>query len=220
MTIKYVRFVRHAESIANAGRDSIISGDSTLTERGRHQAVLVSERLMKIRIDAIVSSTLLRATETAAHIAAKKETHFERHEVFVERKLPTQLLGMKRRDAEARRLYALWEESFLQNDKQVGDGENFNLLLERARSALSYIEHRPEERLVVVTHGYLMRMIASHIYFGIALTNQIFHSFETVTKTTNTGIFEFKWDRKNRRSWEVITWNDHAHLPESLALPS
>ena len=212
MTIKQVWFVRHAESRANVGGESRISGDSVLTERGRRQAVLVSERLKKVPVDAIISSTLVRAAETAAHIADKKETHFERHDLFVERKFPNELLGKHRRDEDTRQKYALWEQSFLYSGRRVGDGENYDLLFQRAKDIFSYIEERPEEKLIVVTHGYLMRMVVAHAYFGETLTAEMFRSFETVVKTTNTGIFEFMWNRKGIKRWEVITWNDYAHL--------
>ncbi len=69
-----IRFylVRHGQSVSN--RDKIFSGqnDVPLSEVGKRQAQLVARRLQAEKIDAAYASSLSRAMETAAPIAAIK----------------------------------------------------------------------------------------------------------------------------------------------------
>jgi len=60
--------VRHAQSEGNTGED-LTTGDPDLTEIGREQARRLAERLRGHKIDAIYSSPLRRAQETALYIA-------------------------------------------------------------------------------------------------------------------------------------------------------
>ena len=57
--------VRHGESLANATRVLIGQTDLDLTERGREQAAATAEFLRDVHIDAIYSSDLCRAYNTA-----------------------------------------------------------------------------------------------------------------------------------------------------------
>ena len=54
---------RHGESLGNTGEDN--GPDPKLSEKGRIQASLLGERMQKIKLDAVFSSPLIRAVETA-----------------------------------------------------------------------------------------------------------------------------------------------------------
>jgi len=58
-------FIRHGESIANAQRK--VSGwwDVALTQTGRQQALSAGRQLANLRVDRVLSSDLMRASETA-----------------------------------------------------------------------------------------------------------------------------------------------------------
>ncbi len=58
---------RHGESLGNTGEDT--GADPILSEKGRTQASLLGERMKKITLDAIYSSPLKRAIETATATA-------------------------------------------------------------------------------------------------------------------------------------------------------
>jgi len=62
--MKYIYFVRHGESQANAEITGI-GMDSPLTEKGREQAGFIAERCKRLPIQVIISSTMNRARETA-----------------------------------------------------------------------------------------------------------------------------------------------------------
>jgi broad specificity phosphatase PhoE len=63
--------IRHGESAWNAAGRWQGPGDPPLSPRGREQAVRLADALAGEGIDAIVSSDLLRATETAGILAAR-----------------------------------------------------------------------------------------------------------------------------------------------------
>ena len=64
-------FLRHGQSIGNLERRFLGHTDLPLSDLGRHQAERVAEALAGYHFDAIYSSDLLRACETAAPIAAR-----------------------------------------------------------------------------------------------------------------------------------------------------
>ena len=88
--MKTVYFIRHGESegIANLRYQP---SEAPLTERGREQARLIAERCTRLQIDTIISSTMTRAQETAAIIAARTGLPVESSDFFRERRLPREL---------------------------------------------------------------------------------------------------------------------------------
>jgi broad specificity phosphatase PhoE len=65
--------VRHAEPDYNATIGTPEAPDPPLTERGRLQAIRLAQRLRDMQIDAIYSSTMGRAIETANIVAGAKD---------------------------------------------------------------------------------------------------------------------------------------------------
>lgn len=70
--------VRHAQPDYDAARDSADPADPPLTSTGRSQAMRLAVRLRDTRIDALYASTMRRALETAAYIAASRDLPIER----------------------------------------------------------------------------------------------------------------------------------------------
>ena len=62
---------RHGESLGNTGEDT--GSDPILSEKGRTQASLLGERMKKIKLDAVFSSPLKRAVETAQATAVHQQ---------------------------------------------------------------------------------------------------------------------------------------------------
>jgi broad specificity phosphatase PhoE len=61
--------VRHAQSEENRGEHDDAEGDAPLSEVGREQAKRLGERFARQRVDAVYSSPMLRAQQTARAIA-------------------------------------------------------------------------------------------------------------------------------------------------------
>ena len=69
----------------------------------------------------------------------------------------------------------------------------------------------PYENVLVVTHGYIMILIALLMVYGDDLTDSIFNPFIKFAHTTNTGITMMEYDKEK---WRLLTWNDYSHLGE------
>jgi broad specificity phosphatase PhoE len=70
LVIMRLILVRHGESEENVGDTCSGQKDSPLTKNGRRQASIIAKHFTNIHIDAIYSSTMVRAYDTACAIAA------------------------------------------------------------------------------------------------------------------------------------------------------
>lgn len=154
--------VRHGETKYN--RHGIMQGggiDSTLNRTGRKQARALAQRFAPENIDALYSSTLRRAKETAEIFAGVHEPltrtylrslremdwgMFEGREPSVER------------DAAVDVLKAAWRNG--RYDRGLEGGESIREVQDRARRALEHILFREAGRTaLVVTHGRYLRVL-------------------------------------------------------------
>jgi broad specificity phosphatase PhoE len=153
--------VRHGETDWN--RDQRFQGhaDPPLNDTGRAQARAVAGELTAERIDAIYTSDLARARETAELIAELAGVPFvlepQLREVDV-----GEWQGLTRPEIEARFPEGMrnWHES----GHGWESGETYEQLAERVLEALERIVLRhPGERVVVVGHGGTIRAIRAHV---------------------------------------------------------
>lgn len=152
-----ILLARHGESDWN--RDGRWQGhaDRPLTDRGREQARELAERLAATELDAVYSSDLVRARETAAIVA-------EPHRLTVQ-ELPAlrevdvgSWSGLTRAEAEERfpDAYRRWTHGVEGWD----DGETYEQLGERVVSAvLEMAERHAGDRVLLVAHGGSIRAI-------------------------------------------------------------
>lgn len=211
---KTVYFVRHGESDGNIS-PVFQAPDSPLSAMGREQALYVAKRVAKLSFDALVASPMERTKQTAEFItqATGKEPLYS--DLFVERLKPSRLNGKPYSDKKAHVLWKEWEKSLVSPDVKVEDGENFTEIVSRADQALAFLENRREKSIVVVTHGYFLRVILARVLLDNLLTSELFLRFLKATVTKNTGITVLTHDKKHADedpSWRLLTYNDYAHL--------
>lgn len=154
--------VRHGESTWNVlGLVQGHADDAVLTRQGRRQAQLVTHRLGGRTIDAVHSSDLYRAQETAEILAHPLGLLVQPHAALRERglgiwegspvsslsPLDTGIDGDRVVDTEAR---------------PVG-GESLEDLYQRAAGFVDWLRHRPDHAdTLVVAHGGTIRMIRAY----------------------------------------------------------
>jgi broad specificity phosphatase PhoE len=149
--------VRHGETYLNVKRCFSGQVDDKLTPTGELQAEALAERLASERLDAVISSDLVRASKTAAAIA-------RRHDLIVETDPRLREInmgaweGVSVAEVEAKEadLMARWRADPL-NYYPAG-GESLDDLRQRIRLSLSHWQERyqtteREPTLVWVTHG-------------------------------------------------------------------
>jgi probable phosphoglycerate mutase len=138
-------FVRHGE--AEHAVKGIVGGwtDSILTERGRHQIEVTTARLRELfgsRIDKIYASDLKRATESAEIISTQLECPLEIDFRFRELNWGGIAQGMTLEEAEK---LALPVTEPLREWIPYPEGENWQMMYDRVAEALSKIDEKQEE---------------------------------------------------------------------------
>ena len=148
---------RHGQSDWNAERRWQGHADRPLTERGRLQAEALAERLAEIDLDAVYSSDLRRARETAAVVAETKGLGVR--EVRDLREVDVgSWSGLTRAEARERLpdAYVRW----LDGGQGWTDGETYEDMSARVLDAVwEIVRSHPEGRVLVVSHGGPIRAI-------------------------------------------------------------
>ncbi len=209
--------VRHGESVGNAG--SLTQGnDEPLTEKGVRQAQFVAKRFKTIEVDVVLSSTANRAMETAKIIGDEIGKPIEHNSVFLEHQQATSTRKKLRTDEHVVAMRQSRKENYHTSGWRQEDEENFEDLRARGISAWDFISNRPESNILLVSHGFFIRMMVAISIMGEGLTSHEFWKFLLALFTRNTGItiLESKPEDapEDDPKWKLITWNDHAHLGE------
>jgi 2,3-bisphosphoglycerate-dependent phosphoglycerate mutase len=152
-----ILLARHGESDWNRAKRWQGFADRPLTDVGRRQAEELADRLAETELDAIYSSDLLRARETAETVARRRKmkvrTTPDLREVDV-----GSWSGLTRAEVEARFpvAYARW----LEGGEGWDDGETYEQLGTRVVSAIRQIAADHDGgRVLVVAHGGTIRAV-------------------------------------------------------------
>ena len=213
--MKTVYFVRHGESEGNA---STIWQDknSPLTEKGRAQATMLAERIATLPIEVIISSTMIRAHQTADILKEKIDVPVEYSELFVERRRPKEQIGHSQDNPGAILSGKEVWKNFTLSGYRFSDEENFDDLNTRARNALQHLGAMHEEHILVVTHGMFLRVLVARAMMGETLTAETMLRFMERFITSNAGMTVMTDDaftHNNKKDpWRLLLWNDHTHL--------
>ncbi|MGN0372203.1 MAG: histidine phosphatase family protein [Enterocloster sp.] len=204
MKLYLIRHGRQCSKLCNVNVD--------LSEEGYRQAALVGERLFAQKIQAVYSSDLLRAVETAqaANLYWNAE-HFIRPEL---REISFgQMEGMSDEDIAVKFADFKAAQSRMEQDIPYPGGECAGDVVRRAEPVFMEMVKSGYDRIAVVTHGGLIRSMVTH-YLGIPLAK-----WRILGKSLeNCSITELKWEEATGR-FTLERFNDYAHLephPELL----
>lgn len=159
--MKKLYFIRHGQSVLNVQKRYGGRTDTPLTSEGRKQAKAAGKAAKGLGIDAIVSSPLSRAHDTAKIIAEEigfNVADIEINDLLLERNfgsLETQL----------------WEEGLRLED--IADVETADAVLERAHAMHKFIHSLNADTILIVAHGSIGRALRSVIMPD--------HTYENVT---------------------------------------
>jgi broad specificity phosphatase PhoE len=152
-----ILLARHGESDWNRARRWQGYSDRPLTDRGRSQAAELAERLADIRLDAVYSSDLRRARDTAAAVARAQGLEVTQTRELREVNVGS-WAGLTREEAEARFPdgFRRWQNG----GTGWEDGETYGEMSARVLEAVEKIAHRHEGgRTLIVAHGGPIRAI-------------------------------------------------------------
>lgn len=211
MATKLLYFVRHGETLNNA--KNIRQGpDGPLSEKGRAQALETAKRFPKEkgRPEVIIASPYERTKETAGIIAHELNMEVEYSPLLVERRNPSEIIGHSGSEQEVQKIVNQIDKSYHADDLRYSDEENFTDLKERAKKLLEFIARRPEEKLILVTHGIFLKMVASYMIYGDELTASKYNSLSYVNPVNNASMaicsYTTHWFKKDE--WKILIWND------------
>ena len=187
-----------------------------MSETGRRQAGCLAARVSKLGVQALLSSPLRRAKETAHAIAEATGLEPEYSGLFVERVKPPSINGKPFADEEAHAVWTEWNKSLYTPGMRVCGGENFDDLIARADAALAFLQARAEASMAVITHGYFLRTVVARAVLGEFLSGPMFKRFQRVAGLENTGLAAMRYGELSGgdQGWRVLFYNDHAHLSE------
>lgn len=160
--MKTLYVVRHAESEANDRNILASRMDYPLSAAGRRQARMVAEGLAaEHRPDLIATSPLTRARETADIFASVLDRLVEVREEITEVHLG-RYSGMSYEEVEKADGYVHDREARWDWIPE-GGGESYAMIAERVLPFFQWLDHRREERILVVSHAVTMRLIRAHL---------------------------------------------------------
>ncbi|HSW89328.1 MAG TPA: histidine phosphatase family protein [Patescibacteria group bacterium] len=201
--------VRHGESEGNAARVHQ-TNEMPLSPSGLSQAKKVAGRFLHTPVDLIISSTAMRAEQTAKEISAAVSKEIEFNEKLIEKQGPSETAGKKHID-----VHHIWKAIAKHSDDpdwHYSNEENTWDFIKRIAQQLRQIEMRNQENIVLVSHGHVIRALLGLMLFGPEFSSRQFDLLVEGLQTTNTGITVCSY-REDKR-WEILTFNDHAHLLE------
>jgi probable phosphoglycerate mutase len=179
--------------------------DVELSEEGQLQAELLRERLSNYHIDALYSSNLLRARQTAEIInESLLLPHIIRDELC-EISFGS-LTGHTESYIEEHFTEFRAEQKKLIEDIPYPEGENGTSVYERSMPVIQEIVQSGKKNIVVVTHGGTIRVLLAAL-FG---KNQA-RRFLFGVSLENTGITQLVYNPQYDRFY-LERFNDYAHL--------
>lgn len=203
-----IYLVRHAEAAGNKQRFFQGHMDGRVSEKGYIQISLLAKRFKSIRLDAIYSSPLSRAVETAKGVNSGSGLEIITDERLMEinggvfegvawAELPVRFPEM----AESWSLRP-WEFA-------PENGEAMSEVMDRMVQALRDIGKRHEGGTVgIVSHGCAIRALMCQVLYGDIL------KLNDVDWCDNTGITTLIWADGTLRAEQI---NDNSHLDESTS---
>lgn len=208
--MKNIYFVRHGQSEGNQAR-LYQSADTLLSEQGHIQAQSIADRFQNITVDSIIASTHTRAQETAEYISKSIHLPIESSELFIERKRPSIQENQSKDNEDLKAIDKAISDNWEISGWRYSDEENFEDLKLRSQKAFEFLEKRSEDNIIVVTHKNFLHCLVWYRLFGINVTPKEAKIITDNFVMSNTGIVWMQFD-EDKKDWNLITWNDHAHL--------
>jgi probable phosphoglycerate mutase len=198
--------VRHGQSAGNAEGRFGGHGPTPLSELGHEQARLTAQALAKEKIDAIYTSDLSRAVQTAKPLAELLDLPIVQTPAFRERHVGV-LEGLtfdESKESFPRDYYALVNRNI---HHVITKGESYRHLLRRATGELREILRVHQgEKIVIFSHTGAICFLTLHLLGAINKYTK--HTPWLVT--SNCGINRF--EIRGRNNIRVLAINDTRHL--------
>lgn len=205
-----IYFVRHGQTEA-----AVLKNHQTINEPltgiGKQQAEILAKRFRSIETEAIYTSPLTRALETAEIISKFNPKPLIQSELLKERVWPSEIRGININDP----LYKIVRQKFLEHGDDpswhYSDEESYSETLNRAKKALTFLENSGHSSIIAVSHSHFLKQILAVITHITDLNNTQFEHFYRSISMQYTSITAVE---KADGLWRIITLNDKIHFGE------
>jgi broad specificity phosphatase PhoE len=199
-----LHLVRHGETAHNAGSITLGREDVPLNELGRRQVAALGLRLAREPLDVIYASPLLRAQETARAIAGERDVSIETCADLIEMDVgETENLPYSDVAQRFPGFLEAWRGPHPEDIVMPG-GESLRDVATRADAFLRDLRASQAERVVVVTHNFVLKVLLCRL---LDVELAAFRSFTTDVASISTVVL-----RDGRIAIRVL--NDRCHLHE------
>lgn len=206
MKIYLIRHGRQCSPLCNV--------DVALAPEGVQQAKLLGERLKRsVRADAVISSSLLRAVQTAEILGQEIGIRPRAGDARLNEIDFGELTGLSDSEIQARYGDFMERRRNFEEDLPFPGGENGRQVFDRAYPCLCGLAESGAENVLAVTHGGTIRALAAGI-LGLEQKRRL--AIARTLENCSLTVLEYS-PEKSRFTLETI--NDYAHLeayPELL----
>ncbi|WP_408009792.1 histidine phosphatase family protein [Pseudalkalibacillus sp. A8] len=176
-----IYIVRHCKAVGQPP-------EAQLTEEGFKQAEELADFFSTIQIDRIISSPFTRAQQSIEPTGKKQGVRVETDD-----RLAKRILSTEHHEDWLEKL----RHSFEDIKMKLQGGESSQEAMGRAESMITELKERPEENIILVTHGNLMTLLLK--YFDDS------YGFEEWKKLINPDVFLVTFTGENpqlERHWK------------------
>jgi broad specificity phosphatase PhoE len=199
-----IYIIRHGETKKDLTFNPDGYPDADLTQVGLKQAQITGKHISKVQFDAIYSSDLKRAIQTAEIISSYQKGL----QISIDKQLREIHMGVFHTSSEdeIKKDYPEFYNEFLkrETDFRYPSGESGEEVLTRILNFLEPIKYKKFNNICIVCHGGIIRSVISH-FLGLPQYKRFnLHPF-------NCGVSLLKYDNENN-TLKVISVNEISHL--------
>jgi broad specificity phosphatase PhoE len=156
-----VYLVRHGQTDGNVGRRHQHTS-TKLNEKGQAQAALVAQKIVALNPAHLITSTNVRAIETARRIAEVTNLIPDTDPMFEELRQPQSMVGERLTGLHAINYMGKWFVGI--KTASMHDGETYAVFVSRLAKARAYLEELPADAtVVIVSHSVFINFFIEHM---------------------------------------------------------
>jgi broad specificity phosphatase PhoE len=198
-----VYLIRHGQTAGNIARRHQ-SDKTDITKLGEMQALAAAEYVKERAPQYLITSSMLRAVETARIVGEVCGLVPETSLLFIEVEKPPRLNGHLLKSAYSLWFYARWYFGFTGKDE---GGETYKMFRERIEQAKKHLESYPADaRIVVVSHSVFINFFLIHLCDSRPMgLLRALHCFVRILTMKNGSVIKVVYEASSPKtcSWRV-----------------
>lgn len=200
-----IYLVRHGQTDGNLAKRHQAE-TSPLTRKGRQQAKDAALKIAEIKPTHLISSTHIRALETARIISDEVSLDIETSPLLIELHRPKNIYGYHHLSLKSLFYILKWSFNRVGSTVYSDEGESYTSIRERVLKTRDYLETLPEDaRVIVVSHVVFISLFSLHLCHDKPLSPlQIFKHWFKIRVIKNTSINHFTFGKSNEDcGWRI-----------------